>query len=278
MRFKVNDTILNILEAGTNNYNKGRPSLVFLHYFGGSSLSWTETITALADDYHCIAPDLRGFGVSEASAESYSIEDYANDVQELITLLRLENFALVGHSMGGKFALALAARKPENLQSLILLAPSPPTPEPISEDERKRLLNTHGNRCVATETVCSAAGGKLPAEIFERAVTDNLRSSQKAWRAWLESESRRDISSIVGQINVPILIAAGEMDEKMTVKLLKREIVRRVANARLVVIAKVKHLLPLELPKEIADLIRKQVENPFCGKADFASSKVERSV
>jgi len=278
MRYKVNGTVLNIFEAGAKNYNKGRPSLVFLHYFGGSSLAWTEVIAELADDYHCVAPDLRGFGASEASAENYAIEDYASDVQELITLFRLENFALIGHSMGGKFALALAARKPKNLQSLILLAPSPPSPEPIPEDERKQLLTVHGNRCVATETVCRAAGGKLSAEIFERAVTDNLRSSQKAWQAWLESESRRDISLGIGQINVPVLVAAGESDEKMTAKLLKREIVRRVENARLVVIPKVKHLLPLEAPKEIADLIRRQVENSSCAKADFQPSKVERNV
>jgi pimeloyl-ACP methyl ester carboxylesterase len=159
-----------------------------------------------------------------------------------------------------------------------LLAPSPPTAEPIPEDERKRLLSAHGNRCVATETVCRAAGGKLSAEIFERAVTDNLRSSQKAWRAWLESESRRDVSSDIRQINVPVLVAAGEADENMTAKLLKREIVRRIENARLVVVPEVKHLLPLEAPEEIADLIRRQVENPSCAKADFQLSKVERNI
>lgn len=278
MRYKVNGTVLNIFEAGAKNYNKGRPSLVFLHYFGGSSLAWTEVIAELADDYHCVAPDLRGFGASEASAENYAIEDYASDVQELITLFRLENFALIGHSMGGKFALALAARKPKDLQSLILLAPSPPTAEPILDDERKRLLNAHGNRCAATETACRAAGGKLPAAVFERAVTDNLRSSQAAWRAWLESESRRDVSSDIKKINVPVLVAAGEKDEMMTAKLLKREIVRRIENARLVVVPEVKHLLPLEAPREIADLIRRQIENLSYAEAALQPSKVERNI
>jgi len=278
MRFKFNDTVLNILEVGTSNYNNGRPTLVFLHYFGGSSLAWTEVIASLSNEYHCVAPDLRGFGASDASAESYAIEDYADDIQELIALLELENFALVGHSMGGKFALALAARNPKNLQSLILLAPSPPSPEPIPDDERKLLLTAYGNRCAATEMVCRAAGGKLPAEIFERAVTDNLRSSQAAWRAWLESESRRDVSSDIKKINVPVLVAAGEKDEMMTAKLLKREIVRRIENARLVVVPEVKHLLPLEAPREIADLIRRQIENLSYAEAALQPSKVERNI
>lgn len=256
---KINNINLNFTEAGEVNKNI-RPSLVFLHYFGGSSASWTEVIAPLADDYHCIAPDLRGFGASDDSAESYTVEDYADDVQELIALLRLENFALVGHSMGGKFALALAARNPKNLQSLILLAPSPPTPEPIPENERNRLLTTHGNRRIAAETVRQAAALKLPAEIFERSVNDNLRSSEKAWRAWLETGSRVDISAMMQNIAVPVLVLSGENDQGIGKDLLEREVVRRIKGAKLAVIPEAGHLLPLEVPETIAKLIAEQIE------------------
>ncbi|CAN5638687.1 alpha/beta hydrolase [soil metagenome] len=261
MRLKINGTILNVFEAGVENYNKTRPSLIFLHYFGGSSLAWTEVIEELAKDYHCLAPDLRGFGTSDALPENYAVKDYADDVSNLISVLTIEDFVLIGHSMGGKIALALAARKPKGLHSLILLAPSPPTPEPIKEDERAKLLATHGNARVATDTVCKAAEEKLSSEVFECAVNDNLRSSDAAWRAWLERGSREDISSEVGQINVPVLVAAGEKDEIITAKLLKREIVRRVKNARLVVVSEVKHLLPLEAAAGITSLIREHCEN-----------------
>jgi len=274
MKFKINDTILNVLEAGVENYNKSRPSLVFLHYFGGSSCAWTEVIEKLATHYHCVAPDLRGFGASNALPENYAVKDYADDVADLISTLTIENYVLIGHSMGGKIALALAARKPKNLQSLILLAPSPPTPEPIKEDEREKLLASHGNRCVATETVWQAAGGKLPGEIFARAIDDNLRTSEAAWKWWLESGSREDISSEVKKINVPVLVAAGEQDEAMTPKLLKAEIVRRIKNASLIVVPEVKHLLPLEAPEKIADLIRRHCEN----RADNQQSSVKNKL
>jgi pimeloyl-ACP methyl ester carboxylesterase len=262
MKFKINNTVLNIFEAGVGNYNKTRPTLVFLHYFGGSSLAWREVIKELAEDYHCIAPDLRGFGASNAPpAKNYAVKDYADDVADLIRALTIENYALVGHSMGGKIALALAARNPKGLQSLILLAPSPPSPEPIKEKTRAKLLVSYGNRCVATETICQAAGGKLSGEVFERSINDNLRTSQVAWEAWLESGSREDISSEVGRINVPVLVAAGEKDEMMTAELLTREIVRRVPDANLIIVPEVKHLLPLETPVEVADLIREHCEN-----------------
>jgi pimeloyl-ACP methyl ester carboxylesterase len=261
MKFKINNTILNVFEAGVENYNKSRPSLVFLHYFGGSSCAWTEVIEKLATDYHCVAPDLRGFGASNALPENCAVKDYADDVADLISILTIENYALIGHSMGGKIALAFAARKPKNLQSLILLAPSPPTPEPMKETEREKQLAAHGNRCVATDTICQAAGGRLPGEVFARAINDNLRTSQAAWKWWLESGSREDISSEVKKINVPVLVAVGGRDEAMTPKLLKAEIVRRVKNASLIVIPEVKHLLPLEAPEKIADLIRRHCEN-----------------
>ncbi len=268
MRLKINDTILNIFEAGVENYNKTRPTLVFLHYFGGSSRAWTEVIEKLAADFHSVAPDLRGFGASDSMPEKYAVKDYADDVADLVGTLTIENFILVGHSMGGKIALCLAARQPKNLHSLILLAPSPPTPEPIKESEREKLLNAHGNRCVATETVCKAAGGKLSGANFERAINDNLRSSEAAWRAWLEKGSREDISSEVGQIDVPVLIAAGEDDENITAELLEREIVRRVSGARLTVIEKAKHLLPLEVPEAVARLIREEIENNLIAESD----------
>lgn len=265
MKVKINGTVLNVFEAGVENYNETRPSLVFLHYFGGSSRAWTEVVEQLADDYHCIAPDLRGFGASDSMPENYAVKDYADDVSDLISTLEIENYVLIGHSMGGKIALAFAARNSRGLRSLILLAPSPPTPEPIKEEEREKLLQTHGNRCVATDTVCKAAGGKLSGEVFERAINDNLRTSEAAWKGWLENGSREDISTEIEKINVPVLITAGEKDESMTPELLEREVVRRIENTRLVVVPEGKHLLPLEVPATVVKLIREHCEN---GAAD----------
>lgn len=271
MRLEINETELNVFEAGEKNYSASynanfkmsRPSLVFLHYFGGSSRSWTEVIEKLESDFHCVAPDLRGFGESNKKNESYSLEDSANDIAELISTLRLGAFALVGHSMGGKVAFALAARKPKGLQSLILLAPSPPSPEPMAEAERRRLLETHGDKSAAIETIGKIVAHDLPPVVFERTVNDNLRSNNAAWRAWLETESRKDVSAEVGKIDVPVLVAAGERDEAMTAELLTGEIVQRINGARLVVVPAVKHLLPLEAPAAVAGLIREHCRIVF---------------
>ena len=265
MRIKTNGITLNVLEQGASDSTGKRPTLVFLHYFGGSSQAWTEVINRLSTDYHCIAPDLRGFGESDAPPCGYSVKDYADDVGGLIAAANVKTCVLVGHSMGGKIALSLAARRPANLHSLVLLAPSPPTPEPMPEEERTRLLTTHGNRA-AVETLGKITAHPVPTPLLNLFVEDNLRSSQQAWRAWLERGSREDISADMTRIDVPVLIVAGGMDESLTAKLLRREVVRRIGGARLTTLPDVAHLLPLENPAAIAELIHQHCQ--FCGRGN----------
>ena len=228
-----------------------------LHYFGGSSGAWADVIARLASRYHCLAPDLRGFGESDApTAGSYTTGDYADDVAALIEATGVNAYVLVGHSMGGKIALRLAARRPAALRALVLLAPSPPTPEPIPDDERARLLGTHGDRHAAEETVRNITHRPLSAPVFARCVADNLRASRPAWRAWLEAGSREDISDDMARIDVPTLVVAGAADAPITAPLLEREVVCRLADARLTTLPDVAHLSPLEAPAAVADLIR----------------------
>ncbi len=257
---KINGINLNVVEQGNNNLNAHRPSLIFLHYFGGSSRAWTEIIARLADDYHCLAPDLRGFGASDAPVNGYALSDYADDVAELIETIGVKHYTLVGHSMGGKVALALAARRPANLHSLVLLAPSPPTTEPIPDEERTRLLDGFGNRDVTEETVRKITAHPLAAPTFERCVDDALRCSLPAWRAWLERGSREDISADVRRIDVPVLIIAGGKDKPLTSDLLQREVVPRINGARLMTLPGVGHLLPLEAPAALTELIRQHYD------------------
>lgn len=254
-KIEVNGISLNVVEEGKRNFDPVRPSLVFLHYFGASSRAWTEVIAGLRATYHCVAPDLRGYGDSDAPPSGYALRDYTDDINELLLKIEINRFVLIGHSMGGKIALAAAARRPANLDSLILLAPSPPTPEPIPEDERARLLAGYGNRAAAVATLRKITARHLPAPIFERCIKDNFRCSPLAWRAWLEDGSHEDFSFDMGRIEVPVFVVAGAMDEPLNASLLEREIVQRIAGARLMTLPDAKHLLPLEQPTKVAWLI-----------------------
>jgi pimeloyl-ACP methyl ester carboxylesterase len=250
MQQTIQNAQLNILEQG-----EGNPSLVFLHYFAGSSESWSEVIIQLQKTNHCIAPDLPGFGDSQTIAET-TVEAVAKIIVEMIRQLDLEHYILIGHSMGGKIALALVATQPPGLQSLILLAPSPPTPEPIEPSERSRLLQTHGNRSAAEETAHKITSQPLSDVAFDRVIRDNLRSSRIAWQAWLECGSRQDISSVMSDITVPVLVIVGADDPVIPKLLLEQDVIGSISDAQLVVVPNAGHLLPLEVPQAIVDLIQ----------------------
>ncbi len=250
---------LHVHERGPDHGDPDRPALVFLHHFGGSGRLWDPVMDTLAREHRCIAPDLRGFGSSPAPGEepaAFSVGVMADDVHTLLDGLHISRFVLAGHSMGGKVALALAASAPPGLAAVALLAPSPPTPEPMEKPERERLLAGHGDPAAAEETLRQITARPLP-ETWRRAVVeDNLRASRSAWRAWLEHGSREDISAWMRAIPVPVSIALGAEDAAITGCLVEREIAARLSlPTPMRVLLGAGHLLPLEAPAAVSNLL-----------------------
>jgi pimeloyl-ACP methyl ester carboxylesterase len=98
----------------------GEETLVLLHGMLDSSEGWTR----LTEGFTCrrIAFDLPGFGYSD-SPSSGSILGYARDIAEGLKMLGVTRFTLVGHSLGGGVAAALAELMPDSVSGLVLLAP-----------------------------------------------------------------------------------------------------------------------------------------------------------
>lgn len=103
-------------------------TFVGLHYWAGSGRAFQPVADLLAPDYIFLAPDLGGFGEAPMPAGGFSVDAYADEVAAFIQKHGLSRYVLVGHSMGGKIALALAARQPPGLAGVALLSPSPARP------------------------------------------------------------------------------------------------------------------------------------------------------
>ncbi len=243
------------------------PELLFcLHFLGGSARSWTPLARALDGTLTCVPVELPGFGQA-AGTSGFSVDAMADHVSEAIRARAPGAFAIAGHSMGAKVALALARRSEdgapglEGLTDLILVSGSPPSPEPIPEERRSHMrswidADPETRQREARDFVRANVGADLDREIEDRAVADVLQAAPEAWKAWLESGAREDWRRRVGILRTPALILAGSEDADLGPDAQLALTAPHLAHHRRVTIEGVGHLLPLERPEALAGLIR----------------------
>jgi len=102
------------------------PTVVLIHGFGAAINWWDDIAPELAADHRVIRVDLIGHGGTAAPAGGYSIEKQAALVLTVLDNLAVDRITIIGHSMGGEVATALAETKPERIERMILID-SPPT-------------------------------------------------------------------------------------------------------------------------------------------------------
>ncbi|MEM8809379.1 MAG: alpha/beta hydrolase [Cyanobacteria bacterium P01_G01_bin.38] len=236
-----------------------QPSLVFLHYFSGAAVSWQWVIEALKCDFQCIALDLPGFGDALPLAEP-SLKSYSTFVRDALAQLELDRVVVIGHSMGGKIALQVAADSAsDTLERVILVAPSPPTQEPMPEDERNRLLSDHHNPDVATTTVNGATQEPLPKSRQTIAIRTHIQAEDRTWRWWLLDGMNHSIDDQLDQIRVPVTVMASVDDPVIPWDTIQHEVMALLPEAELTQLSDIGHLIPLEAPEQLAQSIRQAI-------------------
>ena len=232
-----------------------RPTLVLLHVFGLSRREWIEASVALAPQFRVLSIDTPGFGEAR-EIPGYSVAEMADSVEQTLAALHLPRFVLVGHSMTGKVAAVVASRQPAGLEKLVLLTPSPLSPEPIAPADRETMLGQAiPTRADAEEYLRANSCLPIPPEVFTRSVEDRLRANPAAWRAWLEAGSYEDWTDRVPSLDLPTLVIAAERDKSLGPDVQRELTLPRFPNGRLDVVAKCGHLVPLEAPARLAELI-----------------------
>jgi pimeloyl-ACP methyl ester carboxylesterase len=111
---------VNLVEAG-----EGDPVLL-LHGWPQSNRLWHRVIPGLEPRFHLLAPDLRGFGETEAPGSGYDGETFARDQVALLDALGIERVKVIGHDWGGWTAMLLGLEYPERFERMIVInAPHP---------------------------------------------------------------------------------------------------------------------------------------------------------
>lgn len=103
--------------------NDGGPDLVFVHGLGGSSLAeWYKVGPLLMQRFHLTIIDHRSHGLSPKTTDRFEIEDVADDIAAVLSEAGVTTAHVVGYSMGGAIAQAMAHRHPNLVDHLVLLA------------------------------------------------------------------------------------------------------------------------------------------------------------
>jgi pimeloyl-ACP methyl ester carboxylesterase len=246
--------------------------IVALHWLGGSSRTWRATSQGLAQrGFTYVALDLPGFG-QESTESNATVSEVVQRVIDTIHKLREgrrdEPWALAGHSMGGKLAMIIARMSADGHESLsdlagiLLVSPSPPGPEPMSDSKRTTLAKSLGPAEVDKDQRIEHAGnfiddntGRLPLlpAVKQEAVSTLMQMNPAALMAWLTDGSKEDWSSMVGQLPTPAIVFAGSEDEALGPDAQREHTLPYLANASLVALRGGGHLAPLERPAELAD-------------------------
>jgi pimeloyl-ACP methyl ester carboxylesterase len=228
-----------VQEAGS-----GTP-LLLIHGLGMSSELWCNQVPVFATRYRTVAVDLRGFGQSSKPSEpgAYAIQRLAADMAAVIDRLELEPCHVLGTSMGGFVAQALAISRPELCRSLMLCHTAPRMAIPADVlASRVEALGRMSLREYASIVVEQALAPQA-SDATKAWVADMVANNDK--RAYTqvltEGLSSFDASARLGEISVPTLVITGSLDRVLP-PAGGQELARLIPGARLVEIEGVGHI------------------------------------
>jgi len=196
------------------------PNLIMIHGWASSSRMWQRLMNDLANRYHCMALDLPGFGDSDKPDDDwYSLERYKAIVQKFAEALDLQFATLIGHSMGGLIALAMATDSVTNVSRVAVINPVVTGRtywdlRLLSNSPLGKPMLSLGRWFwpIASGDWAGPWLGKERAEHYRRMREEWLQSSPAALRAALRVIGQSDLSPNLSKVTVPTLVLLGSRD------------------------------------------------------------------
>jgi len=227
-------------------------TLLLLHGLGSCAADWEPQLPAFEREYAVIAVDLAGHGRSTMLRGRPSIDAMAADVEVVLDTLGIRAAHVVGLSIGGCVALALALRAPGRVRSLVLvntfarLRPAGPRAAARMLVRLALLLGAPMpalGRFVARTLFPHPAHTGLRATAAARLAANDRRAYFAAMRAIIRFDVRRRL----GEIRCPTLVIAGACDGTIPLAA-KQALADGIPGARLVVVLESGHVTNWDQP------------------------------
>ena len=246
-----------VLRAGT-----GDP-VVYLHSAMGEGAGMLF-LEDLADDKTVVAPVFPGFGESEGIESIEDMEDAVFHLLDVLDRLELSSPAVVGLSLGGWMAAELAVRYPDRVSSLVLVNPVGlylPGAEikelfgrPLRELAEDMFADqSHPMAQMMSQLdVMAASDVEIPFEVLRPMLQSMAATAKLAWDPYLHDPK---LARRLYRVSAPTLVVRGAADSFVP-GAHAEAYASGISDARLVEVDGAAHLLPLERPGELAELVR----------------------
>ncbi len=237
---------INGLETYFTAEGQGDP-VVLLHGWGASSQSLAPLSGALNDSFRVLAVDLPGFGWSMAPPTAWGIAEYAQHVEGLMRETEIKAAALVGHSFGGRIAIALAAKQPALVSRLVLVASAGIRP-PRRAGYYVRVSCAKLTRWFFSLPGWGATGQYMITRLLGRFGSRDYLAAG-AMRPTLVKVVNEDLRPLLPAVQAPTLILWGDRDEEVPRRAMEI-MAAHIPNARLVVFEGAGHFPFLDMPEK----------------------------
>lgn len=214
------EAFVNGITLAYDDQGEGAP-LLLIHGFPLCRKMWHPQMNKLPlAGYRVIAPDLRGFGQSDAPEGPYSMDIFADDLIGLMDHLGIGQAVIGGMSMGGYVLFNLLERYPERLSGAIFITTRATPDDDATKARRLQLasdVRKYGPQVVADpfRTILFAPGAdterpKLVEEVYGWMIAHDTRGVAGGLLAMRE---RKDYSELLGSFNLPALAIGAECDQ-----------------------------------------------------------------
>jgi len=236
--------------------------VVFLHGFGEDLSLWDRISCSLSKKYQIISIDLPGFGKSQACKTPFTLTEIAEFVHHHLTqVLKIDQFVIFGHSLGGYISLALAESYPDSVLAFGLINSTSFADSQEKKDNRGKtidFINKHGSHFFLKSFVPNLFTPENQRNLSEevaKVVQMGADLPNSVLTSYMSAMQRRpDLSHLLGQPK-NILFVAGLLDPHFPYKdiLLEVGLLKDSQDAHL--LSKVAHMSMIEAEKQLEIII-----------------------
>ncbi len=236
-------------------------TVVLIHGVAMDLTMWTEIEPILSQKFEVICYDTIGHGPGIHPAGPYTIDQYAEQLDEILDELKVNSCIVVGFSMGGLIAEQFALSHPAKARGLVILN----SVFDRTVAERAAVMERVVAADTATEFVGISAGLErwftphflesnpvVVRRIIEQMSANDLKAFAAAYRVFATADGA--ILPHLKKLICPALIVTGEHDQRSTASMALR-LASQLPNATATIIPNQRHLTPVEVPDLVAELI-----------------------